>query len=223
MSQHTKIAGITVGQSPRTDMTCDLIPKLALNLELVEYGALDGLTLADIERDLAPEPGEEVLVSRMRDGQQATFSGDKVVALVQAKVDEAERDGCRAVIVLCTGSFPELRHNVPLVFPQPLLHSCARALAGGRRIAVMVPEPEQARERWSASGVDIDVVSASPYKGIDGVMAAARTLRGHDDAFLCLDCMGFTVAMRDAARRESGLDVLLPRTLVASVVSELMG
>ena len=162
----------------------------------------------------------------MRDGQQATFSGDKVVALVQAKVDEAERDGCRAVIVLCTGSFPELRHNVPLVFPQPLLHSCARALAGGRRIAVMVPEPsqaEQARERWSASGVDIDVVSASPYKGIDGVMAAARTLRGHDDAFLCLDCMGFTVAMRDAARRESGLDVLLPRTLVASVVSELLG
>lgn len=226
MSQHTKIAGITVGQSPRTDMTCDLIPKLALNLELVEYGALDGLTLADIERDLAPEPGEEVLVSRMRDGQQATFSGDKVVALVQAKVDEAERDGCRAVIVLCTGSFPKLRHNVPLVFPQPLLHSCARALAGGRRIAVMVPEPsqaEQARERWSASGVDIDVVSASPYKGIDGVMSAARTLRGHDDAFLCLDCMGFTVAMRDAARRESGLDVLLPRTLVASVVSELLG
>lgn len=226
MSQHTIIAGITVGQSPRTDMTCDLIPKLALNLELVEYGALDGLTLTDIERDLAPEPGEEVLVSRMRDGQQATFSGDKVVPLVQAKVDEAERDGCRAVIVLCTGSFPELRHNVPLVFPQPLLHSCARALAGGRRIAVMVPESsqaEQARERWSASGVDIDVVSASPYKGIDGVMAAARTLRGHDDAFLCLDCMGFTVAMRDAARRESGLDVLLPRTLVASVVSELMG
>ena len=226
MARHTRIAGITVGQSPRTDMTCDLVQRLADNLELVEYGALDGMTLEQVESELKLEPGEEVLVSRMRDGQQATFSGDKVVALVQAKVDEAERDGCRAVIVLCTGSFPELRHNVPLVFPQPLLHSCARALAGGRRIAVMVPESsqaEQARERWSASGVDIDVVSASPYKGIDGVMAAARTLRGHDDAFLCLDCMGFTVAMRDAARRESGLDVLLPRTLVASVVSELLG
>ena len=61
MSQHTKIAGITVGQSPRTDMTCDLIPKLALNLELVEYGALDGLTLADIERDLAPEQIDELI------------------------------------------------------------------------------------------------------------------------------------------------------------------
>lgn len=226
MSQHTRIAGITVGQSPRTDMTCDLITKLADTLELVEYGALDGMTLEDVERELAPAPGEEVLVSRMRDGRQATFSGDKVVPLVQAKIDEAEADGCRAVIVLCTGSFPELRHNVPLVFPQPLLHSCARALAGGRRVAVMVPEAsqaEQAREWWAASGVEVDVVSASPYKGIDGVISTARTLRGRDDAFLCLDCMGFTVAMRDAARRESGLDVLLPRTLVASVVSELLG
>jgi protein AroM len=35
--------------------------------------------------------------------------------------------------------------------------------------------------------------------------------------------MGFTTQMRDAAREASGLDVLLPRTLVASVVSELLG
>ena len=76
MSQHTRIAGITVGQSPRTDMTCDLIPKLALNLELVEYGALDGLTLADIERDLAPEPGQEVLSLAKENG--LINSGDLV-------------------------------------------------------------------------------------------------------------------------------------------------
>ena len=162
----------------------------------------------------------------MSDGRQATFSGDKVVPLVQAKIDQAEADGCRAIIVLCTGSFPELRHTVPLIFPQPLLHSNARALAGGRRVAVMVPDPsqiEQAREWWSMSGVEVDIVSASPYQGIDGVTRAAATLKGADDAFLCLDCMGFTLAMRDAARRASGLDVLLPRTLVASVVSELLG
>ena len=226
MARHTRIAGITVGQSPRTDMTCDLVQRLADNLELVEYGALDGMTLEQVESELKPEPGEEVLVSRMSDGRQATFSGDKVVPLVQAKIDQAEADGCRAIIVLCTGSFPELRHTVPLIFPQPLLHSNARALAGGRRVAVMVPDPsqiEQAREWWSMCGVEVDIVSASPDQGIDGVTRAAATLKGADDAFLCLDCMGFTLAMRDAARRASGLDVLLPRTLVASVVSELLG
>lgn len=222
----TRIAGITVGQSPRTDMTCDLVPRLADSLELVEYGALDDMTFGEVERELAPEPGEEVLVSRMRDGRQATFSGTKVMPLVQRRIDEAEADGCRAVVVLCTGAFPKLRHSVPLVFPQPLFHSVARALAGDRRVAVMVPEEaqvEQARAWWVANGVDVDVTHASPYAGIDGVGAAARELKGADDAFLCLDCMGYTLAMRDAVRRASGLDVLLPRTLVASVVSELLG
>ena len=222
----TRIAGITVGQAPRTDMTADLESRLAPTLELVQYGALDDLTASDVERDLAPEPNDEVLVSRMRDGSQVTFSGTKVLPLVQARIDQAEREGARATIVLCTGSFPEMRHEVPLVYPQPLFHAVGRALAGGRRVAVMVPEPsqvEQAKIWWGEHGVEVDVVSASPYASIDGVRETAAMLRGSNDAFLCLDCMGFTTQMRDAAREASGLDVLLPRTLVAAVVSELLG
>lgn len=221
-----KIAGITVGQSPRVDMTGDIRSRLSPELELVEFGALDGMTLGEVDRDLAPEPGDEVLVSRMRDGRQATFSGTKVVPLVQRCIDEAEASGASAVIVLCTGSFPALRHTVPLVFPQPLFHSAARALAGDAPVAVMVPTPaqvEQAREWWGASGVEAEIVAASPYEGLEGVARAAGALRGSRCSFLCMDCMGYTCAMREAARRESGLDVLLPRTLVASVVSELMG
>lgn len=222
----TRIAGITVGQAPRTDMTADLESRLAPTLELVQYGALDDLTASEVERDLAPKPGDEVLVSRLRDGSQVTFSGTKVLPLVQERIDQAEHEGARAIIVLCTGSFPELRHEVPLVYPQPLFHAVAHALAGGRRVAVMVPEPsqvEQAKAWWGNHGVEVDVVSASPYAGIDGVRKTAATLRGSSDAFLCLDCMGFTTQMRDAAHEASGLDVLLPRTLVASVVSELLG
>ncbi|MCI6548372.1 MAG: AroM family protein [Coriobacteriaceae bacterium] len=221
-----RIAGITVGQAPRTDMTADLESRLAPTLELVQYGALDGLTAREAERGLAPGPGDEMLVSRMRDGSQVTFSGTKVLPLVQARIDQAEREGTRAIVVLCTGSFPEMRHEVPLIYPQPLLHAVARALAGGRRMAVMVPEPsqeEQARGWWGEHGVEVEVISASPYAGIGGVREAAAKLRGSNDALLCLDCMGFTTQMRDAAREASGLDVLLPRTLVASVVSELLG
>lgn len=220
------IAGITVGQAPRVDMTSDLRAHLASGLKLVEYGALDHMTLADVERELAPEPGDEVLVSRMRNGSQATFSGTKVVPLVQQRIDEAEAAGASAVVVLCTGSFPRLRHTVPLVFPQPLFYSVARALAGDSKIAVMVPDAaqvEQAHAWWSAAGMNVHVVHASPYAEIDGVAQAAATLRGSGCAFLCLDCMGFTATMREAAREASGLDVLLPRTLVASVISELMG
>lgn len=226
MGAGRRIAGITVGQAPRTDMTDDLKAHLAPGLELVEYGALDGFTLDRIERELAPRPGDEVLVSRMRDGSQATFSGALIIPLVQDCINRAQREDAQAIILLCTGLFPELAHDVPLVVPQPLFYSTARALAGGRRIAVMVPEEDQlmqAHEWWGAYGLEIQTVAASPYAGEEGVARAARSLRGCDCAFLCLDCMGFTSHMREIARRESGLDVLLPRTLVASVISELMG
>ncbi|WP_346674110.1 AroM family protein [Enorma phocaeensis] len=220
------IAGITVGQSPRIDMTDDIRSKLAPGLELIEYGALDDMTLEEVERELKPLPGDEVLVSRMRDGRQATFSGTRIVPLVQKRIDEAEAAGADAIILLCTGGFPELRHKVPLIIPQPLFYSVAHALAGGRTIAVMVPDKaqvEQARAWWGDAGLSIQVVQASPYGGLDAIARAARSLRGSNCAFLCLDCMGFSVSMRDIARRESGLDVLLPRTLVASTVSELLG
>lgn len=220
------IAGITIGQAPRTDMSDELRARLAPGLELVEYGALDHLTLADVERDLAPAPGDEVLVSRMRDGSQAIMAGTRVMPLVQQRIDEAEAAGADAIILLCTGLFPALRHRVPLIVPQQLFYNVARSLADGRRIAVMVPDQaqiEQARGWWHDAGIETQIVCASPYTGADGVEKAARSLRGSDCALLALDCMGYTLAMRAAARRASGLDVLLPRTLVASVVSELLG
>ena len=96
----TRIAGITVGQAPRTDMTADLESRLAPTLELVQYGALDDLTASEVERDLAPKPGDEVLVSRMRDGSQVTFSGTKVLPLARARVCQSEGDGARAIFFL---------------------------------------------------------------------------------------------------------------------------
>lgn len=225
--QLTRVAAITIGQSPRVDMTDDLRSRLVPSLELVEYGALDDFASLDqVERELAPAPGDEVLVSRMRDGGQATLSGRLIVPLVQERIAQAERDGARAVVLLCTGEFPELEHQVPLVMPLPLFHAVARSLAGGRRIAIMVPEKAQAEQtaaRWEADGVGVDVVCASPYKDPAHIARAASSLRGRDYPFVCLDCMGFSLAMRELVRRESGLPVLLPRTLVASVVSELLG
>ncbi len=221
-----KIAGVTIGQAPRTDMTDDLEARLAPGLELVQFGALDALTLDEVERDLSPAPGEEVLVSRMRDGRQATMGAGRLMPLIERRIRDAEEAGCDAVILLCTGAFPPLAHRVPLVFPQRLFNSVARELAGGRPVAVMVPEAaqvEDARARWAQIGLETVIEHASPYAGAAGVEAAAARLRGADAAFLCLDCMGYTTRMRALAREASGLDVLLPRTLVASVVSELMG
>lgn len=217
---------ITVGQSPRTDMSDDLAASLSPTLEVVEYGALDGYTRERVVDELAPVGDDEVLVSRMRDGGQVLFSGRLVNGLVQRKIYEAERDGAACTVLMCTGEFPAFEHDGPLVVPMPLFHAAARELAGGRRVAVVVPEESQAgqvEERWRADGLDVGVVCASPYGDPARIAEVARSLRGGGYLFACLDCMGFTTGMRRIVRQESGLPVLLPRTLVASVVSELLG
>ena len=61
-----KIGAITVGQSPRTDVTQE-IEGLLGSIELIQRGALDGVTADDITR-MAPQPGEYVLVTRLTDG-----------------------------------------------------------------------------------------------------------------------------------------------------------
>lgn len=224
-SEKKVLAAITIGQSPRDDIMGDIASMLPSNVEVREYGALDDYTLEQIEAAVAVAPGDEMLVSRMRDGRQAHFTQRFVNPLVQAKISQAEQEGADVVALFCTGVFPEFRHQKLFLEPQPLLHSVARALSAGKRIGVLVPMPDQvqqAYEFWGKSGVDIFVASASPYLDFADVKEAGKQFAGKDLAFLCTDCMGFSVAMKEALEQTSGLPVLLPRTLAARILSELL-
>lgn len=220
-----KIGAITIGQSPRVDMTGDIMTRFPKDLQLVEYGALDQYTLEQVQEKFSPHEGDEILVSRMRDGSQVRLAGHHVDKLLQNCILRAEKDGVSAIILLCTGRFPLFRHTVPLIRPQPLFYSVAKKLADGQKIAVMVPDgaqEQQAKEWWGSAGVDIQVVSASPYGEIEKIRAAARSLKGCGAPFLCMDCMGFSQEMKRVAGTASGLPVLLPRTLIASITAELL-
>ena len=72
----TKIGAITIGQSPRTDITGDICPLLAPNITLQEYGALDPFDADYINQNFAPGPDSSVLVTRMRDASQVIIGED---------------------------------------------------------------------------------------------------------------------------------------------------
>lgn len=219
------LAAVTIGQAPRTDVTADILPMLPGHVTLREYGALDELTYEQVMEAFRPRPGEQVLVSRMRDGRQARMTEAFVLPRLQAKIRQAEDEGADAVLLLCTGSFPEFEHRTILLEPQAMLHAVAAKLAGGKKVGLLVPmadQVEQAYRFWGEHGVDVTVAHASPYLDFDGVRAAAAGFRGQDLAFICTDCMGYTVAMKEAIREETGLPVLLPRTLVIRVLNELL-
>lgn len=224
MNKKIKIGAITIGQSPRTDITKDILPLLPASMELIEYGALDDLTAEEVAASFQPSEEDEILVSRMRDGSQVKFTERFVTPLVQRKIRQAEEDGVSAIILFCTGVFPEFEHQVLFLEPQPLFHSIAANLAGRKKIGVLVPEPEQIKQAhhfWGQKGISIEAVSASPYLSFEKVIEASDFFCGKDLAFICTDCMGFTMEMKHAIQEKTGLPVLLPRTLVVQILCEM--
>ena len=99
MKQQKILGAITIGQAPRVDITKDILPLLPSSVTLKEYGALDDFSYEEILERFAPEEGDEVLVSRMRDGRQVKFAERFVTPLVQEKIYQAEREGADAIIL----------------------------------------------------------------------------------------------------------------------------
>ncbi|GAB3417165.1 AroM family protein [Flindersiella endophytica] len=222
-----RLGVLTIGQSPRVDLTPELARWLP-PVELVERGALDELTRDEIAK-LAP--GDEVghvLTTRLTDGSSVVLDHDLVVPRVQAAVDWLELAGVDATVVVCTGEFPPLRHDRPLLFAERLLVSGVTGLCDpGDVLGVVCPLPEQEAmsvAKWGSVAATTEVAAATPYDGValDSVPAAAAELAERGARWIVLDCMGYTGAMRQAAQEAAGIPVLLARSVVARLACEVV-
>ena len=224
MNRNLKIAAITIGQSPRPDIMKDIQPLLPDYMEIIEYGALDDLTFEQIMEQFHPLEDDEILISRMRDGRQAKFTERFVTPYVQKKITQAEKEGSHAIILFCTGVFPDFECNVLFFEPQLLFHSTIMNLAGNMKIGMLVPDSDQISQScqlWQSRGVDIVSAYASPYKDPAKLLEAAEFFKKQDVDFICTDCMGYTIEMKHKIQRISGKPVLIPRTLVVRILCEM--
>lgn len=216
---------VTIGQAPRDDLVPELVPLLPA-CHIVQHGALDGMSAAEIGR-YAPGPGEEEFVSRLTDGSSVVIGHDQTVPLVERAVGRAEDDGADVVLVVCSGSFPAMAHRRPLLFTESLAHHALAALADAGRIGVVRPLPSQLTDGMAAwertLGRPVAAASAaSPYTAsLDEIAAAAAELADRCDVIV-LDCIGYDERMRAAAATASGRPVLLVRSLAARLVGELL-
>jgi protein AroM len=65
------------------------------------------------------------------------------------------------------------------------------------------------------------VLFASPYFETD-FEAVGRACRTSGASLVVMDCLGYTLAMKAAVTRASGLPVLLARSLAARLAAELI-
>lgn len=218
-----KIGAITVGQAPRTDLIPEMEPILGKSIEIIQMGGLDGLTKEEIAA-FRPLPGDHVLVSRLADKTSVTFGESHVLPRLQTCIHELEKKEVSLILFLCTGEFPEnFKSHVPLIFPNKLLSGLIPAV-GSRFLTVLTPAREQmdqGMKKWSPHAGQVHMIAVSPYDGPDEVLKAAKAIPKETDLIL-LDCIGYTVEMKERIQALTGKPVILPRTLTARMICELV-
>lgn len=217
-----KLGTVTIGQSPRPDVTPILDAYVPAGVPRLHMGVLDGLGDDDIAARFSPRPRERRLLTRLAAGRSLELDAEAVEQELQARVRHLEQAGCTVIVTLCTGLSRSPRTTRAwLIEPDRLLPPLVTKMIGARRLGVMVPLDSQVqteRRKWDGMQVPAVVAVANPYEdGEDSVTAAASELMRSGANVLLLDDIGCTARHQRAARAATGLPVLLSTVLVARV------
>ncbi|SPA37361.1 conserved hypothetical protein [Cupriavidus taiwanensis] len=225
-----RVAFVTIGQSPRTDVVPQMMADLGLPAEVAEFGILDALGADEIAA-LAPAAGEYRFASRLRDGTQAVMGkpvAEAMLARLMTSLDDGRFD---ALVPLCTGT--ALPPMLTLVLePQQVVDHLTVALAQGcKRLGIVLPLEAQVSGFHLIQPVpcELRVTHASPYTDIADIADSATgrfaqagaALRGCD--LVVMHCMGYTEAMRATVARHAGAPVLLSNRMVARLLGQVLG
>lgn len=220
-----KIGVITIGQSPRVDVTGEMKDILGKNIEILEAGALDGISKEEIAQ-FVPQEGDFVLVSRLRDGSSVKFGERYILPRLQECVTRLENEGAEVIVFICTGKFPAtFQSSKILLYPYTILHAVVPRLSQRSHIGVINPDSDQVKQCLETWGKDVETVEAaagSPYGDFQEVLDAAQALKEKDVDVIVMDCIGYTVKMKQAVQEITGKPVILARTLLARVIREML-
>lgn len=216
-----RIGFATIGQAPRNDTVPAIVAALGQPVEVVEAGALDGLSDAQIA-ELGPREGEYTFATRLADGRQVALNKAAAEARLGPVLERMDEQGLDLVVALCAGTrLPALKHTL-LIEPQRIVDGITAALAAScRRIGIVVPLAQQVDSFHLEAPVtaEVRVTHASPYAG-DRFAEAGRELADCD--LVVMHCMGYTPAMRAKVAAAAGVPTVSAPELLAGVLRQLI-
>src|SRR4030066_250014 len=124
-----KVGMITIGQSPRIDIIPEMREVLGTEVEIIEAGALDGLTLEEVKK-FYPKGRDYILCTRMSDGTEVVVAKRFIVPRVQKCIDLLSQRGAEIIVFICTGLFPPFSSKKLFVEAQKILDHSILALHG---------------------------------------------------------------------------------------------
>lgn len=216
-----RVASLTVGQTPRSDLLPDILAQLPMALEVQEFGALDGLSEREIAR-LAPRAGETCLVTRLRSGVDVVISRPWVARRMEEICRGIDATHFDLLIVLTTGLFREFESECPTVNAQRAIDAVIAALAGaGQTVGVIYPLRRQVDENaaYSVPGCALRLTHAAGGDAAE-LLRAADDLRGCD--LVVLNSVAYAEADRQVVAARMGRPVILARRVVAGAIQLLL-
>ena len=220
-----KVGALTIGQSPRLDVEPDFLAAACPGVELLQRGALDGLSPEDLTR-LTPRPGEYLLVTRLRGGTEVRLAEERIVERMRGCVRDLESEGVELIALFCTGEFPGLESRVPLLKPDRLIAKFMTAVSPGASICTIVPSAEQIpamKAKWEKEGFAVEALALSPYTCTEvELRETACKAAGSQGSIIVLDCIGYSRRMKAIFWEVCRRPVILPRTLLGRAVAEFV-
>jgi protein AroM len=220
-----KIGIITIGQSPRTDVVPEMSAFFGEGVEVLERGALDGLTLKQVG-EYAPDAGMVHLCTCMRDGSEVVVAKEKLLPKIQEAIESLNREQVTLILLLCVGEFPQFRSTCLVVEPQKIVDHCIESLIGAsHHLGIVIPIAEQedwVRETFSTMTDSITVTVVSPYAGQNDLFTAATTLKKAACDLIVMYCMGFNRQLTRPVREITAIPVIVSSTIVARTIGELL-
>ncbi len=221
--REAKIGLLTIGQSPRDDLTPEIKALLSPGLQIIEYGLLDKLNLSEI-KSLEPEINEIPLVSRLRNGQQVELSPNKISRLwLQALKLMQTKLNIKAAGLLCTHDFGQQTESpIPVIFPFNYLKFLINYILKPNSLGVVVPLASQikaTRNKWGEHRVFVQ--SKSPYTQDKSWPEIAISLAQAKVEAVLLDCIGYKIKDKQTLQNLLKVPILLPRTVLAFALNQL--
>ncbi len=102
-----KIGAVTIGQSPRDDIIPEIREVLGPEVEIVERGALDGLSLKEVN-DFYPGPRSPILITRMKDGTEVKVTKKHILTRLKKCILDLEGKGVEISILFAQKIFRKL-------------------------------------------------------------------------------------------------------------------
>ncbi len=238
-----KIGLITIGQSPRQDVVSDIVSILGPKIEIIERGALDGLSKKRIEV-LHPEKNDFPLITRLMDGSPVVVGKRKIIPLIQKQISALDKLNVELMAFLCTDDFPGLKSQKILLLPYPILLSMVTSMMREGTLAVLAPLKEQketVKRKWQKTGLEIIIEIMNPYARRRDRAASpspsqcspplgqsfkfeqvVKNIQDHQVDLIVLDCIGYSSKVKEKIRQATGKSVLSPRTILARMIQELL-